>query len=339
MCLLALALDQNSRFPFVFAGNRDEFFERPASRLSWWAPEDGGPAILGGRDLQAGGTWLGLTATGRLGVLTNVRDPKHMDANAPSRGQIVPQWLKGDVSMSSLWPRLAMSGHNGFNLLAIDFAQGDAFWVNNQKLYPERLSHGIHGLSNAILNTPWPKVQALKGALRTAVGHAESVDGLATELFQALSDPNEAEDKLLPHTGVPLDWEKRLSAAFIKPDAQHRYGTRCATVIITERTHKRVVTHVFERTFAEHSHLAVMRHVVLKNWPPRHSMDAAEVARLDATLPPPGLRHEDAFESSDVAETPDHDLPDASDAPGTGPAKRTRARSLIKAPKVKPIGA
>jgi hypothetical protein len=99
-----------------------------------------------------------------------------------------------------------------------------------------------------------------------------------------------------------------------------------------------VVTHVFERTFAEHTHLAVMRHVVLKNWPPRHSMDAAEVAKLDATLPPPGLRHEDDFESSDVAETAEHDL--SSDAQAAaGPAKRTRARSLIKSPKVKPIGA
>jgi uncharacterized protein with NRDE domain len=338
MCLLALALDQSSRFPFVFAGNRDEFFDRPAARLSWWAPDDEAPAVLGGRDLQAGGTWLGLTATGRMGVLTNVREPNRNDPTAPSRGLIVPQWLKGDASMSSLWPRLAMSGHNGFNLLALDFAQGDAFWVNNRKLYPERLSHGIHGLSNAILNTPWPKVQQLKGALRTALSEAQTMDALADHLFRALADPTEAPDGHLPRTGVPHDWEKRLSAAFIKPDAQHRYGTRCATVVITERTHKRVVTHVFERTFSEHTHLAVMRHVVLKNWPPRHSMDAAEVARLDATLPPPGLRHEDGFESSVVAETPDHDLP-ADARPEPGPARRTRARNLIKANKVKPIGA
>ena len=335
MCLLALALDQNSRFPFVLAGNRDEFFDRPASRLGWWAPEDGGPAILGGRDLQAGGTWLGLTATGRLGILTNVRDPQNVDPSAPSRGQIVPQWLKGDMEMASLWPRLAIQGYNGFNMLAIDFARGDAFWVNNRKLFPERLNHGIHGLSNAILNTPWPKVQHLKGAMRAAIAEEQTVDGLAHKLFHALADPTEAPDNHLPHTGVPREWEKHLSAAFIKP-TMSRYGTRCSTVIITERTHKRVVTHVLERTFAEHTHLAVLRHVVLKNWPPRHSMSAAEVAKLDATLPPPGLRHEEAFESSEVAETDDHDLG------GEGPvaiseAKRTRARSLIKSPKVKPI--
>ncbi|MEY4766201.1 MAG: hypothetical protein RI907_2874 [Pseudomonadota bacterium] len=335
MCLLALALDQSSRFPFVFAGNRDEFFNRPASRLSWWAPEDGGHAILGGRDLQAGGTWLGLTATGRLGVLTNVRDPQNMDSTAPSRGQIVPQWLKGDTDMPTLWPRLAMQGYNGFNLLAIDFAQGDAFWVNNRKLYPERLNHGIHGLSNAILNTPWPKVQALKGALRNALAEESSVQGLTNRLFTALADPTEAPDAHLPHTGVPHEWEKRLSAAFISPEFKG-YGTRCSTVIVTERTHKRVVTHVFERTFAEHTHLAVMRHVVLKNWPPRHSMSAAEVAKLDATLPPPGLRHEDAFESSEVSETHDHDIEDGH-GEGHAEGKRTRARSLIKQSKVKPI--
>ncbi len=334
MCLLALALDQSSRFPFVFAGNRDEFFDRPASRLAWWAPEDGGHAILGGRDLQAGGTWLGLTATGRLGVLTNVREPGNVDATAPSRGDIVPQWLKGHVDMSTLWPRLAMQGYNGFNLLAVDFAQGEAFWVNNRKLYPERLSHGIHGMSNAILNTPWPKVQALKGAMRTALAEVDTVDGLRDCLFRALADPNEAADKQLPHTGVPHEWEKRLSAAFIKP-GDKGYGTRCSTVIITERTHKRVLTHVYERTFSEHSHLAVMRHVVLKNWPPRHSMSAAEIAHLDATLPPPGLRHEDAFESSEVAETADHELPEAGAAPSDG--KRTRARSLIKTSKLKPL--
>ena len=336
MCLLALALDQSSRFPFVFAGNRDEFFERGAARLGWWAPDDGSTAILGGRDLQAGGTWLGLTAKGRFGVITNVRDPSNMDPNAPSRGQIVPQWLKGDVEMATLWPRLAMQGYNGFNMLAIDFAKGDAFWVNNRKLYPERLNHGIHGLSNAILNTPWPKVQALKGAMRSALAEVDSTDALVDRLFRALGDASEAPDNHLPRTGVPYEWEKRLSAAFIKP-TEHHYGTRCSTVIVTERTHKRLVTHVFERTYAEHTHLAVMRHVALKNWPPRHSMSPAEVAKLDATLPPPGLRHDDGFESSEVTETSDHDLGDAAMHGTEHEGKRTRARSLIKVSRVKPI--
>jgi len=90
MCLVALAIDADRRFPLVVAANRDEFFKRPAARLGWWTPEHGGPAVLGGRDLEAGGTWMGLTAEGRLALLTNVRDPKRNDPDAPSRGRIVP---------------------------------------------------------------------------------------------------------------------------------------------------------------------------------------------------------------------------------------------------------
>ena len=97
MCLVAFALDQSSRFPFVLAANRDEFFDRPAARLGWWEPAPGEMPILGGRDLQAGGTWLGLTAQGRLGLVTNVRNPAAMDNKAASRGEIVPRWLKVDL--------------------------------------------------------------------------------------------------------------------------------------------------------------------------------------------------------------------------------------------------
>ena len=271
MCLVAFALDQSSRFPFVLAANRDEFYDRPAARLGWWEPEDGGPAILAGRDLHAGGTWLGLTAQGRLGLVTNVRDPGSMDPQAPSRGQIVPQWLKGDLSMSLLWPRLAMTGYNGFNLLALDFAQGECFWVNNRKLYPERLQRGVFGLSNALLNTPWPKVQQLKARLKQAVSTSNDAEMLANQLFEALADPARAPDHQLPNTGVSLEWERLLSPAFIKsPNGQ--YGTRCSTLVITERVNKRLVTHVMERTFTAQSSMALLRSVTLRNWPPRHTM-------------------------------------------------------------------
>jgi uncharacterized protein with NRDE domain len=325
-----MALDQNSRFPFVLAANRDEFFERPAARLAWWEPEEGAPPILGGRDLQAGGTWLGLTAHGRLGLVTNIRNPSDVDPQAPSRGMIVPQWLKGDQSMAMLWPRLAMSGYNGFNLLALDFAQGECFWVNNKKLYPERLQRGVFGLSNAQLNTPWPKVQQLKARLRQAVASAPDADNMAEQLFAALADPTEAPDSQLPRTGVSLEWERLLSPAFIRsPNGQ--YGTRCATLVITERVNKRVVTHVLERTFSAQSSIALLRRVTLRNWPPRHTMSQNDVARLDATLPPPELRHEDAFESGEIHELDQHTLPDTP----TGP--KTRARNLIKASKLRPM--
>ncbi len=338
MCLVAVALDQSSRFPFVLAANRDEFFTRAATRLAWWEPDGGGPAILGGRDLSAGGTWLGLTAAGRLGLITNIRDPSQMDARAPSRGDIVPQWLKGDMAMSTLWPRLAMTGYNGFNMIALDFAQGDCFWINNRKLFPERLQRGVFGLSNAFLNTPWPKVQQLKAKLKQAVAQCADAEALSNDLFAALADPEPAPDHLLPHTGVSIEWERLLSPAFIRPSAA-QYGTRCSTLVITERVNKRLVTHVLERTFSATSPVAMLRRVTLKNWPPRHSMAEAEVARLEATLPPPGLRHEHAhqeeahsqFESSDVMDHDDHTLSEPS------AVRKTRARSLIKPSKVRPL--
>lgn len=323
MCLVALALDQSSRFPFVLAGNREEFFDRPSARLGWWEPGQGAPAILGGRDLQAGGTWLGLTAHGRLGVVTNVRNPALVDDTAPSRGEIVPQWLRGDTPMNQLWPRLAMTGYNGFNLLTVDFAEGEAYWVNNTKLYPQRLERGLYGVSNAGLNTPWPKVQALKSRMKTALGESADLDGLIVRLFEALTDHTIAPDDKLPFTGVPIEWERLLSPAFVRsPDGL--YGTRCSTLVIAERVNKRLVTHVLERTYASNSGMALLRRVTLKNWPPRHTAAAAELAKLDATLPPPSMRHEESFESSDVHEQDNHALPP------TPEARKTRARSLIK---------
>src|SRR5437867_3846904 len=116
MCLVALALDESHRFPLVVAANRDEFFSRPAARLGWWSAAAGAPDILGGRDLGGGGTWLGLTAAGRLALLTNVRLADRLEPHAPSRGEIVPLWLRGDLATDRFWTRVALSGYNGFNL-------------------------------------------------------------------------------------------------------------------------------------------------------------------------------------------------------------------------------
>ena len=326
MCLVAFALDQNSRFPFVVAANRDEFFDRPSARLGWWEPAPGELPILGGRDLQAGGTWLGLTAQGRLGLVTNVRNPASMDSKAASRGEIVPRWLKGDLPMYRLWPQLALNGYNGFNLLALDFSQGECYWVNNNQSMPTHLEKGIFGVSNAELDTPWPKLVQLKAELKAALTASADAEQLAMSLFEALADNTVYPDDTLPHTGVPQEWERMLSSAFIKtPDG--KYGTRCSTVIITERVNKRLVTHVLERTFSPTSSMALLRRVTLKNWPPRHTADAMELAKLNATLPPSSVHtplSDDHFESSDVSEHDNHDLADGA------VARRTRARNLIK---------
>lgn len=327
MCLATLALDVSQRFPLVIAANRDEFMKRPTARLAWWETPDQIP-ILSGRDMQAGGTWLGLTASGRLGLLTNVRDPANNDDKAPSRGEIVPLWLKGDKPIQDLWPQLAMHGYNGFNLMALDFAQGECFWLSNTSALPKRLEKGIHGLSNAQLNTPWPKLLELKARTKDAVNSAKSVDDLVMHLFDALADETPAPDDKLPHTGVSQEWEKCLSSAFIRtPDGS--YGTRCSTLIITEKVNKRLVTHVLERSYSAGSRTALLRRVTLRNWPPRYTSSQEQLARLDKSLPPAALRQDEHFETSDVQEEENHALTRSTSAGPTSP-RRNRARSLIK---------
>lgn len=292
MCLVALAIDQSRRFPLVLAANRDEFFARPAQRLGWWSPGEGVPDILGGRDLHAGGTWLGLTAAGRLALVTNVREPQRNDPQAPSRGEIVPLWLRGDISADRFWARVALSGYNGFNVIAADFQSGHCFWAANRSQHPTRLGRGLYGLANAALDTPWPKVQALKQRLHAALSGpeaADSAEALATHLFAALADPKPALDEELPATGVSPEWERLLSAAFIR-DHEQGYGTRCSTLIVTERVNKRLVTHVLERSFGAGTSLALLRQSSLRDWPPRYELSAttpvtqAEVT--DAPLDP-----------------------------------------------------
>jgi uncharacterized protein with NRDE domain len=308
MCLVALAIDQDRRFPLVVAANRDEFFKRPAARLAWWTAQPGEPPILAGRDLEGGGTWMGVTGQGRLALVTNHRDPRRNDPDGPSRGQIVPNWLAARESIDRFWMRTALSGYNGFNLIAADFQLGECFWASNVEAHPKRLERGLYGVSNASLDTPWPKVQALKAALRTSIESSGTVDELAAQLFAALGDRATADDAALPTTGIPLDLERQLSSAFIRtPD--HAYGTRCSTLIITERAHRHLVTHVLERSFSATGGLALLRRATLRHWPPRYS---AAALPADAEL---GV----------VSES---EMPDGS-AMQIAP-RRTRVRSLLK---------
>ena len=270
MCLVAFALDRSRKFPLVVAANRDEYFERPTARLAWWTPEQGGPDILGGRDMSSGGTWLGLTTQGRLGLLTNVRDARRTFEVAPSRGQIVPNWLSAREPVDRFWMRTAVSGYNGFNLVAADFKSGECFWVSNGGIYPRRLERGVYGLSNAELDTPWPKVLALKAKLIESLEQSTQVDELAAKLFKALADRTEADDARLPKTGVPQERERQLSPAFIRIPEQ-RYGTRTSTLIITERVNRHQITHVFERTFGAIDGVALLRRSTIRRWPPRYT--------------------------------------------------------------------
>ena len=270
MCLVALAIDENRRFPLVIATNRDEFFERPAARLAWWRHDQGGPEILAGRDLRGGGTWLGLTAAGRLALVTNVRRVVATDPEAPTRGEIVPHWLCNELRPDQFWMQTSLSGYAPFNLIAADFRNGDCFWASNDHALPRRIERGIFGLSNAALDTPWPKLVALKVRLSAALADADSVDALSERLFDALADRTPAPDEFLPSTGVARERERQLSPAFIRtPDGL--YGTRCSTIIVTECIKRQLVTHVFERSFTAAAGVAVLRRARLNDWPPRYS--------------------------------------------------------------------
>jgi uncharacterized protein with NRDE domain len=274
MCLIALALDEDPRFPLIVAANRDEFFHRPSSRLAWWTPVAGEPAILGGRDLDSGGTWMGLTAQGRLAMVTNVRDALDKEPDAPSRGRIVAEWLAARERVDRFWMRTVLSGHNGFNLIAADFAQGHCWWASNRGRNPQRLERGLYGLSNAELDTPWPKVERLKARVRMALESRPSVDELAAALFAALADPTPAPVQQLPRTGIALELEHDLSSAFIRL-SDGRYGTRASTLLITEASGRCPVTHVFERSFDAQAGATVQRRTALKAWPP-HADDGAD---------------------------------------------------------------
>lgn len=252
MCLAVFALEQHPRFSLVIAANRDEFFDRPAAPLGWWTPSAGSEPVLAGRDLSAGGTWFGMSASGRLALLTNVRDPGRQRPGAPSRGVIVTDWLAGGpadgaAGLSLASERWQAAGYNGFNIVAADLASGRWGWTSSSATTPVLLPPGIHGLSNASLDTPWPKVMRLRSTLARALASASiTPQDLVAWLFEALQDDTRAPDDMLPRTGVPLEIERALSSVFIRTD-DGRYGTRCSTVVLRERDG---VTHVLERTYA-----------------------------------------------------------------------------------------
>jgi uncharacterized protein with NRDE domain len=224
MCLVFIALKQHSEYKFVLATNRDEFYKRKTSPADFWEEHN---QVVGGRDLEAGGTWLAMNVNGKISLVTNYRDPQNIDPNAPSRGHLVSDFLLQDVNaeayLKKLEPRAKQ--YNGFNLLAGDV--DELFYLSNYKTGINHLEKGVYGLSNHLLDTPWPKVVRGKENFSTLLK-----GDLNTErLFNFLYDDHRAPDDLLPDTGVGLERERALSAMFIKSPG---YGTRCSTVILVD---------------------------------------------------------------------------------------------------------
>ena len=242
MCLLVLAWNVHPRFRLVVAANRDEFHDRPAAPLDWWQDV---PGVLAGRDLRGAGTWMGVSRTGRFGVLTNYRDLEPPPApDAPSRGGFVPQFL-ADETAPGPWLEGLRAGarrYAGFNLL-VGTDEELCYFSNRNDLEPRPLSPGVYGLSNHLLDSPWPKLLRARERLRELV----ATDRLYAEpLFDLLADRTQAEVDAIPPTGLPPDWERALSAPFVVHD---RYGTRCSTVLLVERRGRATM---LERRFDAH---------------------------------------------------------------------------------------
>jgi uncharacterized protein with NRDE domain len=225
MCLILIAWHAHPDYPLVVAANRDEFFARPTAAAGFWVDA---PSVLAGRDLEAGGTWMGITRTGRFAALTNFRDPAQHRPDAPSRGHLVADFLRGTDAPAAYLERIAPIARrcNGFNLLLSD---GESLWwsasTGDAQLRVKLLTPGVYGVSNHLLDTPWPKVDAGKTALAAAITRLPDDLGL----FELLTNEAIHPDEELPETGVGLEWERLLSSAFVKGE-NHGYGTCCSTV-------------------------------------------------------------------------------------------------------------
>ncbi|KAA0251933.1 MAG: NRDE family protein [Acidobacteria bacterium] len=226
MCLVLLAVRAHPLYPLVVAANRDEFHARPSAPARFW--EDA-PGVLAGRDLEKGGAWLGVTRSGRVAALTNFRDPRAVRHDAASRGALVSGFLSGAASAEE-WLGASLNEaprYNPFNLVAGVGARLLVLESRTGRVLP--LGEGVHGISNALVDTPWPKVTRGKAALSRLLARTGELDPEA--LLSLLADREPAEDAELPDTGVGVEKERLLSPPFI---VSERYGTRSSTVLLLD---------------------------------------------------------------------------------------------------------
>jgi uncharacterized protein with NRDE domain len=243
MCLIAWNWQPESPTPLLLIANRDEFYARPTAPLHWWQDAP----ILAGRDLQAGGTWLGISRSGRLAALTNHRDPAKQRADAPSRGELVSTFLQTDISAEDYLCALAelAADYNPFNLLVFDGARLMGLESRHAKVMA--MQPGIGAVSNADFLTPWPKLSRLSGNLQTLLAQAHPSDA---QLLTLLHNPTLAADADLPATGIPLALERALSSAFVAlPD----YGTRACSVVRFEQDSIQFLEQGFDASGVTHT--------------------------------------------------------------------------------------
>lgn len=236
MCLITFAWDPKAEFPLLLSANRDEFYQRPTAAAQFWSEQ---PEILAGKDLKEGGTWLGVNIRGQFAALTNFRDGKNNSSGRYSRGKLVAQFLNQDIEPLDYLSQVQQQAedYQGFNLI-VGNASGIAYFSNRHSQPPTLLESGIYGLSNHLLNTPWPKVEK-------AINKMQHQPSEITDLLSLLNDEEKAAEHLLPDTGIPKDWETLLSSQFI---ISPTYGTRCSTAL---RIHQDGNIDFSETTFNE----------------------------------------------------------------------------------------
>ncbi len=227
MCLVLVAIESHPDYALVVAANRDEFYERPTAPARFWPDA---PNILAGRDLQAGGTWLGMDRQGRFAAVTNYRQGQREPPAPRSRGRLVSEFLTSRMRPGEYVQRATREAdlYNGFNLLV--GVPGELHYFSNREGRARRLAPGVYGLSNHLLDTAWPKVASSKRAFETLL--ASRGPELITGLLSLLGDRTRPPDHTLPRTGIDSEWERLLSSAFIESD---RYGTRSSTVVLVSR--------------------------------------------------------------------------------------------------------
>lgn len=226
MCLILFAYNAHPRYRLILGANRDEFYARPTAPLDFWPDH---PHVLAGRDLEQNGTWMGITRQGRLSAITNFRNPRAVKSGTPSRGSLVAGFLMGQAPPADYIQQIAAEAdrYNGFNLIVGD--SNRLIYFSNQEHTIHELGAGIYGLSNHLLDTPWPKV--LHGKQQLA-DHLDTDRDISSEaILEILQDQMPAPDDRLPETGLDRAWERMLSPMFITSPA---YGTRCSSVLIID---------------------------------------------------------------------------------------------------------
>ncbi len=238
MCLILFSYQKHPIYQLVLAANRDEFYSRPTAPLGF---HDKAGQILSGQDLKHNGTWLGLTKTGRMAAITNFRDPSTIVENAPSRGNLVSDFLASDESSKAYLEKIKSTRkqYNGFNIIVGDVT--GIFYYSNREDKIQAIPPGVHGLSNKFLDTPWPKIEKGKACLKEIIAAKEKIN--PEDLFSILKDHTYPPSHMLPNTGVGPCWEKILSPLFI---SSKYYGTRSSSIILMEKTGRATFV---ERTF------------------------------------------------------------------------------------------